>query len=65
MSSSPSLDMARCKIEGCEWSTLTSTGVHDELREHLQDEHDYTDEEWREARSELMRAKRGESDGDA
>jgi hypothetical protein len=58
MSDSPSFDMARCKIDDCEWSTLTSTGVYDALREHLQEEHDYSDEEWREKRTELMEAKR-------
>lgn len=58
MSDSPSFDMARCKIDGCEWSTLTSAGVYDKLREHLQEEHGYSDAEWREKRTELMEAKR-------
>jgi hypothetical protein len=64
MSSPPSFDAARCTIDDCEWSTLTSTGVYDELREHLQSEHDYSDAEWREARTKLMRSKRGEPDAE-
>lgn len=57
-SSPPSFDAARCNVDGCEWSVLTSTGVYEEVREHLQDEHGYSDEEWRETRTRLMEAKR-------
>lgn len=57
MSDAPSFDLARCRVDGCDWSTLTSVGVYDALREHLQQEHDYSDQEWREARTRLMGAK--------
>lgn len=57
MSDAPSFDMARCKVDDCDWSTLTSTGVYDELRRHLQEVHDYSDEEWLETRTRLMEAK--------
>jgi hypothetical protein len=52
--------VARCRVDGCDWNTLTSTGVYDELREHLQDAHGYSDEEWQQARTDLMEAKHGE-----
>lgn len=58
MSKAPSFDLARCGLEGCHWSELTSAGVYDALREHLQEEHGYSDEEWREARSRLMEGSR-------
>lgn len=54
MSDGPSFDVARCRLEDCDWSVLTSAGVYDELRQHLQDEHDYSDEEWAETRKRLM-----------
>lgn len=54
MSDPPSFDLARCKVGDCDWSRLTSVGVYDALREHLQEEHGYSDEDWREARSRLM-----------
>ncbi len=59
-SNAPSFDMARCRVDDCEWSTLTTAGIYDALRDHLQAEHDYTDEEWREARTRLMRSKGGD-----
>lgn len=59
-SNAPSFDMARCRVDNCDWSTLTATGIYDALRDHLQAEHGYTDEEWREARTRLMRSKRGD-----
>jgi hypothetical protein len=58
MSDAPSFDLARCKVGDCDWSTLTSTGAYDKLREHLQEEHGYTDEDWQETRSELVRGGR-------
>lgn len=57
MSDAPSFDVARCRLGDCDWSVLTSIGVYEKLREHMQEEHGYTDEEWAEARSELMASK--------
>lgn len=51
----PSFHAANCKVDECEWSTLRSSMVslYGDLEDHLKDTHDYTEQEWRDARERL------------
>jgi hypothetical protein len=57
-SESPALHAANCRHEGCEWSTMATSmiGLYGDLEDHMKDEHDYTESEWREARRRLEEA---------
>ena len=51
----PSFHAANCRLDDCEWSTLRSSmiQIYADLEDHLKQEHGYTEEQWRESRSEL------------
>jgi len=52
----PSFHAANCSIDGCDWGTLDTSmpALVENLRQHMIDTHDYTEDEWREAAEELM-----------
>jgi len=54
---SPSLHAAECRHEGCEWNTMAFSLIelYGELEDHLKAEHDYSQDDWQNAREKLAR----------
>jgi len=51
----PAMHAANCKVDDCSWSTVAFDMItlYGDLEDHLKDEHDYSEEDWRDTREEL------------
>jgi len=58
MTEAPSIHAVNCKVNDCTWSSLGTSMIrlYGDLEDHLKDEHEYSDQEWREARERLEQA---------
>lgn len=54
----PSFHAIKCKLDGCEWSSLRSSWIrlYADMEEHMKEEHGYSESEWEDARSRLQEA---------